>query len=68
MRKLKLVSTLLMSCFAGTVMAEQEQGLMCHFGYEDLFLPATTAYSDTDEVDVKANNVQLLQQHLSVLR
>lgn len=66
MRKLKLVSTLLMSCFAGTVMAEQEQGLMCHFGYEDLFLPATTQDPDNSEVDVKADNVQLLQRGTSV--
>lgn len=66
MRKLKLISTLLMSCFAGTVLAEQEQGLMCHFGYEDLFLPATTQGPQQSEIDVKADDVQLLQQGTSV--
>lgn len=66
MRKLKLVSTLLMSCIAGSVMAEQEQGLMCHFGYEDLFLPVTTRDPGQSEVDVKADSVQLLQRGTSV--
>lgn len=66
MRKLKLLSTFLMSCIAGTAVAQQEQGLMCHFGYEDLFLPETSADPNESEVDVKANSVQLLQTGTSV--
>lgn len=66
MRRVKLLSTILMSCFAGVVVAEQEQGLTCHFGYEDLFLPVSTADPEQSEVDVKAENVQLLQTGTSV--
>lgn len=66
MRKLKLLSTLFMSCLAGAAAAQQERGLSCHFGYEDLFLPATTVDPEQSPVDVKANDVQLLQRGTSV--
>jgi len=66
MRRVKVLSTILMSCFAGGVFAEQEQGLTCHFGYENLFMPVSTADPEQSEVDVKANHVQLLQTGTSV--
>jgi LPS-assembly protein len=66
MRKLKLLSTILTSCIAGTAMAQQEQGLSCHFGYEDLFLPVTTESPEQSVVDVKADEVQLLRSGTSV--
>lgn len=66
MRRVKLLTTILMSCFAGAVVAEQEQGLTCHFGYEDLFLPVSSVDPEQSEVDVKAENVQLLQTGTSV--
>ena len=66
MRKIKLLSLVFMSCFAGTVAAQQEQGLMCHFGYEDLFLPPSSQDPELSPVDVKADNVQLLQSGTSV--
>ncbi|MCX4188562.1 LPS-assembly protein LptD [Methylophaga sp. OBS4] len=53
-----------MSCFAGTVAAQD--GLSCHFGYEDQFLPFTAADSEQSEIDVKAEDVQLLQNGTSV--
>lgn len=66
MRKYKLLSTLLMSCFVGTVAAQQEEGLSCHFGYENLYLPETTQDPDQSEVDVKADDVQLIQRGTSI--
>lgn len=66
MRRVKLLSTILMSCFAGGAFAQQEQALTCHFGYEDLFLPATQEQPEQSEVDVKAEKVQLLQTGTSV--
>jgi LPS-assembly protein len=66
MRKLSLLSTLIVSCISSTVLAQQEQGLSCHFGYEDLFLPATSQDPAQSEVDVKADSVQLLQTGTSV--
>lgn len=66
MRRVKVLSTILMSCFAGGALAQQEQGLTCHFGYENLFMPISTADPEQSEVDVKANSVQLLQTGTSV--
>ncbi len=66
MRKLSLLSTLIVSCISSTVLAQQEQGLSCHFGYEDLFLPAVSQDPVQSEVDVKADSVQLLQTGTSV--
>jgi LPS-assembly protein len=68
MRKKKLLSTLLLSLSAGVASAQQEQGLTCHFGYEDQFLPIPTETASENEspVDVKANRVQLLQNGTSV--
>jgi LPS-assembly protein len=59
MRKLKLLSTLLISCFAGTALAQDGDGLSCHVGYESAFLPYTDQDPETSEVDVKADQVQL---------
>jgi LPS-assembly protein len=64
MRKMKVISTVLMSCFAGTLAAQD--GLSCHFGYEDQFLPFTAADPEQSEIDVKADDVQLLQNGTSV--
>mgnify|MGYP000844784840 CR=1 FL=1 len=68
MRKKKLLSTLLLSLSAGVASGQQEQGLICHFGYEDQFLPIPTETASENEspVDVKANRVQLLQNGTSV--
>jgi LPS-assembly protein len=68
MRKKKLLSTLLLSLSAGVASAQQEQGLTCHFGYEDQFLPIPTETKSESEspVDVKANKVQLLQNGTSI--
>lgn len=66
MRKMKLVSTVLMSCFAGTVAAQQEQGLMCQFGYEDVFLPVTDLDPEQSPIDVKADEVQLPENGTSI--
>jgi LPS-assembly protein len=66
MRKYKFLTTLLMSCFAAAVAAQQEQALSCHFGYEDLFLPETSLDPEQSPVDVKADDVQLLQSGTSI--
>ncbi|WP_438971205.1 LPS-assembly protein LptD [Methylophaga sp.] len=66
MRRVKVLSTIIMACLAGTALAEQEGGLTCHFGYENLFLPATTVDPEQSQVDVKADSVQLIQTGTSV--
>lgn len=66
MRKHKLLTTLLMSCFVGTVSAQQEEGLSCHFGYEDLYLPVSNQDPEQSEVDVKADDVQLIRNGTSI--
>lgn len=66
MRKMKLLSALMMSCFVMNLSAEELGS--CHYGYEDLFLPEQkNAQSDASgEIDVKADSVQLLETGTSI--
>ena len=66
MRKIKLISMTIMSCFAGTVAAQQQPGLVCHYGYEDQFLPMQTGDPEDKPIDVKADNVQVPEEGTSV--
>lgn len=68
MRKQKFLSSVLLSLSTTMAFAQQEQGLSCHFGYEDQFLPVAVPLStgENSPIDVKANDVQILQNGTSI--
>src|SRR5690554_3592092 len=63
MRKQKLIVTLLLSAMAAPGLAQDR--LRCDFGYEGDFLPYI-ADSDSDVVDVKADDVQIPEAGTSI--